>query len=309
MGPGEERPAAGGLPPADPHSTRPGARPGAGAVAPDRDGAAVASSVPAPAPGSMPPRPPPHPAPRPSSRPARRLLAVPRFAQPDDVTCGPTCLLQVFRYFGDLTPFDEILEVVRRNEDGGTLAVHLGAAALMHGYAARIASWNLRIFDPTWRGLETGALRAKLRARASWTREPKLREALTAYDEFLCAGGEVRFGLDLSPALLMRSIDRGHPVLTGLSATHLYQQVRERPRDNADDDVHGEPVGHFVVVAGYEREGRRFVVRDPHHSVPFSRTGRYSMPAERLINAILLGDSTYDAVLLELWPRGRRRRT
>lgn len=101
----------------------------------------------------------------PSSPRTRRLLSVPRFVQPDDVTCGPTCLLQVFRYFGDLTSFQEIVEVVKRNEDGGTLAVHLGAAALMHGYEARIYSWNLRIFDPTWRGLETGALRAKLRAR------------------------------------------------------------------------------------------------------------------------------------------------
>lgn len=245
----------------------------------------------------------------PSSPRTRRLLSVPRFVQPDDVTCGPTCLLQVFRYFGDLTSFQEIVEVVKRNEDGGTLAVHLGAAALMHGYEARIYSWNLRIFDPTWRGLETGALRAKLRARGTWTREKKLRDAITAYDEFLCAGGTLVFGKDLTPALLMRLIDRGHPVLTGLSATHLYQTVRERPSDNADDDVRGEQVGHFIVVAGYGRSGASFTVRDPHHTVPFSPSGRYTVGAQRLINAILLGDSTYDAVLLELWPRRRRRRT
>lgn len=239
----------------------------------------------------------------------RRLLSVPRFAQPDDVTCGPTCLLQVYRYYGDLTDFAEIVGLLRRNEDGGTLAVHLGAVALHQGYEARIWSWNLRIFDPTWKGLETGALRAKLRARAARTHERKLREALLAYDEFLCDGGSVAFGLDLTPALLVRLIDRGHPILTGCSATHLYQQVRERPHDNADDDVAGEPVGHFVVVAGYGRGGATFSVRDPHPTVPFSPSGRYTVPAQRLINSILLGDATYDAVLLELWPYGRRRPT
>src|SRR5690606_27975392 len=28
-------------------------------------------------------------------------LSVPRFAQPDDVTCGPTCLRQVLSFYGD----------------------------------------------------------------------------------------------------------------------------------------------------------------------------------------------------------------
>jgi hypothetical protein len=36
--------------------------------------------------------------------------------------------------------------------------------------------------------------------------------------------------------------------------------------------------------------------------VPATPDGRLTVSAERLINAILLGDVTYDAVLLELWP-------
>lgn len=246
---------------------------------------------------------------KPTPSPRRRLLAIPRFAQRNDVSGGPTCLLQVYRFYGDLTDFQDILEVVKRGEDGGTLAVHLGAVALHHGYEARIWSWNLRIFDPTWRRLETGGLRAKLRARAARTHERTLRDALLAYDEFLCDGGRVVFGLDLTPDLLVRLIDRGHPILTGCSATHLYQQIRERPHDNGDDDLAGEPVGHFVVVAGYGRSGSTFSVRDPHPGAPFGGNGCTTVPAQRLINAILLADATYDAVLLELWPRRRRRPT
>lgn len=238
----------------------------------------------------------------------RRMLDVPRFAQPDEVSCGPTCLLQIYRHYGDLTPFEEIAEGVARNEDGGTLAVHLGAAALHQGYAARIVSWNLRLFDPTWARLETGALRAKLRARAAVSRDAKRRAALLAYDDFLCEGGRVEFGLDLTPALLTDVLDRGHPALVGLSATHLYRHVRVRPHDNEDDDLQGEPMGHFVVVAGYVRGGAGFAVRDPYVDIPFSRTGRYTVPAQRLVNAVLLGDSTYDAVLLEIWPRRKKGR-
>ena len=238
----------------------------------------------------------------------RRLLAVPRFAQPTDVTCGPTCLLQVYRHYGDAEPFERIVSSVQRNADGGTLAVFLGLSALARGYRARIYSWNLRIFDPTWTRLTAGALRNKLRERAGAVTETKLHESLHAYDDFLREGGEVVFGIDLTPALLMRLIDRGHPILTGLSATHLYQHVRERPDDNQDDDIRGEPMGHFVVVAGYAKDGTTFTVRDPQQDVPFHATGRYAVPAQRLVNAILLGDSTYDAVLLELWPGGPLRR-
>src|SRR5262245_29372733 len=135
----------------------------------------------------------------------RRMLRVPRFAQPDECSCGPTCLLQVYRYYGDLMPFDELCEGITRHADGGTLAVHLASAALHQGYEARITSWNYRLFDPTWARLETGALRAKLRARAAVSRDRKRRGALLAYDDFLCEGGKLELGVDLTPALLMRA--------------------------------------------------------------------------------------------------------
>src|SRR5687767_8499589 len=80
-------------------------------------------------------------------------LNVQRIVQPDDVTCGPTCLRKVFAYFGDQTPLELVLEALERNEDGGTLAVFLGIAALKKNYNARIYSYDMRIFDPTWFGL------------------------------------------------------------------------------------------------------------------------------------------------------------
>jgi hypothetical protein len=41
---------------------------------------------------------------------------------------------------------------------------------------------------------------------------------------------------------------------------------------------------------------------DPSPHTPYSPTGVYPVPTERLMASILLGDSTYDAVLLVLDP-------
>lgn len=228
-------------------------------------------------------------------------LDVPRYEQPDDVSCGPTCLRQVFDFYQDPVSQDELAQAIPRNPDGGTLAVFLAIAALARGYDATIYSYNLRIFDPSWFDLAPGDLIAKLAARRSVVGEPKLIRAIDAYIEFLEHGGTVRFP-ELSPKLLVSILERGHPILVGLSATYLYRVPRERPHDNTYDDIAGEPAGHYVVVNGYERQGKRFSVCDPARDVPLEGRGHYTVPARRLLNSILLGDVTYDAVLVEIAP-------
>lgn len=238
--------------------------------------------------------------PRAVARVVSRELGVPRFEQPDDVTCGPTCLMQVYRFYGDLRALEEIRDTLVRNADGGTLAVYLGISALSHGFGATLYPFDLEIFDPTWFKLDPDDLADKLAARGD-TLRGKSRAAVFAYRDFLLLGGKIKFR-EPEPRLLVSIINRGHPVLCGLSATWLYKTPRECP-DGSYDDVRGEPSGHFVVISGYDRQGERFRVRDPSGHVPFSADGAYVIPAGRLISAILLGDQTYDAVLLEIAPR------
>ncbi|MGE3636234.1 MAG: C39 family peptidase, partial [Sandaracinaceae bacterium] len=103
--------------------------------------------------------------------------------------------------------------------------------------------------------------------------------------------------------LLKTWIARGRPIISGLSATYLYGIARDDPDTNVADDVGGEPAGHFVVIAGYREGGRRFVVSDPYKANPMAATQRYEVEERRLLNAILLGDVTYDGVLLMVDPR------
>jgi hypothetical protein len=232
-------------------------------------------------------------------------LAVQRFVQPDDTSCGPTCLRKVYDFYGLSVDGEAITAALERNEDGGTLAVFLGIAALKQGFRARIYSYDLRIFDPTWAELPAETLTERIFRRFPALADPKRLQAAGAYIRFLEMGGEICFD-ELTHRLLKRIIDRGHPVLAGLSATYLYRMARER-WDAAEgelvaDDVRGEPIGHFVVITGYDKWGRLLTVLDPHRDAPVPENGRIVVEADRLTNAILLGDMTYDAVLLEVWP-------
>lgn len=231
------------------------------------------------------------------------LLAVERLQQPDDLTCGPTSLLQTYRFYGLERDLAEIIGDVRRNPDGGTLAVYLGLAALREGMGATVYSYNLAIFDPTWERLDRDELIAHLERRASAVEGERLRRITRAYAEFLRAGGRVLLP-ELERKLLVDLLAAGRPIITGLSATYLYRTPRELHEEY--DDVRGFPVGHFVVISGYDRERDRFMVVDPSPHTPYSPSGVYPVPAERLMAAILLGDSTYDAVLLVLDPPADR---
>lgn len=228
-------------------------------------------------------------------------LGVPVLTQPDDVSCGPTCLTQVLAHHGEARSFSDIEAHVERNPDGGTLGVHLGRAALELGYRVTLYSCNLRVLDPTWAGLSADALESKLAARADVVRDARLAHVARAYVDFLHHGGEVEFD-DFDRALLVRLLRQRDPVIAGLSATYLYGTSREDPMTNLPDDVGGEPAGHFVVIDGYHDGGRRFEVLDPYPQNPFASTTRYQVDAGRLMNAILLGDVTYDGVLVVVRP-------
>lgn len=224
--------------------------------------------------------------------------------QPDDVTCGPTCLQAVYGHFGDPLPLDQVTAEVAELASGGTLGALLGTHALGRGYGATIYTCDLHLFDPTWFESDRD-LPSLLAAQAERKPRPKLRAATDAYLDFLAAGGSVRFR-PFSPQLVRDLLKKDRPILTGLSATYLYGCAREReagPRHLVYDDVAGEPMGHFVVVYAYDPETREAWLADPLHDNPLSGEKTYAVEIQRLLGAIFLGAGTYDANLLVLEPR------
>ena len=70
--------------------------------------------------------------------------------QPNDTTCGPTCLHAVYRYLGEELPLHQVIAETQALQEGGTLAVMLGCHALRRGFDVAIDTFNLQVFDPTW---------------------------------------------------------------------------------------------------------------------------------------------------------------
>ncbi len=224
-------------------------------------------------------------------------LKVPIRKQPDDVTCGPTCLHSIYGFHSDSAALEQVIKEVPMLETGGTYASRLGVHALKRGYQAEIWSFNVNIFDPTWFGLPPEQLFEKLKLQRHAKKQRKLRTASDGYMEFLQHGGILRFE-DLTPELLEYCLRGPRPVIAGLSATFLYKSAREDPKTCEYNDIKGRPTGHFVVLTGIDTEAKTVNISDPYFPNALSDQNTYTISIARVICAILLGVMTYDANLL-----------
>lgn len=223
-------------------------------------------------------------------------------SQPDDTTCGPTCLHAVYQFYNDHEDLEKLIKEVHRFEDGGTLAVWLGCHALQRGYDALLYTCNLQLFDPTWFEVEGINLCQKLRQQMRYKKEKKMMRTSHAFMDFLKLGGKIKLE-DLSRELIRKYLRQGIPILTGLSSTFLYRSARECADTLDFNDLRGTPSGHFVVLYGYNKETKHVLVADPHGMNPYSPTRKYEVPIDRVICSILLGILTYDANFLLICPR------
>lgn len=229
-------------------------------------------------------------------------LPIPILPQPDDSSCGPTCLHAVYNYYQDNIALEEVIADTRTLDDGGTLAVFLACSAMRRGYRATIYTYNLQMFDPSWFNTPETNFSECLQKQAMAKQDTKLQHATDGYLEFLALGGRLRF-TDLTTRLLRGILRRKLPVLTGLSSTYLYQDKREFGPKDEPDDIRGLPGGHFVVLSGYHRRDRTILVADPYTKNPLAAKRLYPVNIDRVICAILLGVLTYDANLLVIHPR------
>jgi len=221
-------------------------------------------------------------------------------AQPDEVTCGPTCLHALYKYYNEEVELKSVIQEVKQLKSGGTLAVMMGNHALQKGYKASIYTYNLNVFDPSWFRLSSPKMIENLRKQMKYkVKRRKLQVASRAYIQFLKAGGKLKQD-ELDENLIKNYLRKSTPILAGLSATYLYNS----PREITDrfDSIKGEPAGHFVIINGYD-EGKDCVyLADPMNPNPL-KSQYYSVSFNRLINSIMLGIVTYDANLLIIEPK------
>lgn len=225
-----------------------------------------------------------------------KILALDISRQPTDSTCGPTCLHAVYNYLEEPVSLDEVINSVEYLKAGGTLAVMLGIDALKRGLEVEIITFNLKIFDPSWFSESGINLIEKLSQQLQHKKDPKFRQASKAYIEFIKLGGTISYKT-LNEALIMHYLSQDIPVLTGLSATYLYNEKREIGDPVRFDDITGQPSGHFVVLAGIDRTLGKVNIADPLQANAYQKQN-YQVATDHLICSILLGIITYDANLM-----------
>ncbi len=223
-------------------------------------------------------------------------------AQPDDITCGPTCLHALYQYYNDEIPLKNVVTEVKSLKSGGTLAVMLGNHALKRGYKAHIYTYNLNVFDPSWFSLSSAKMVANLKKQMRYKfKSKRLQVASKAYIKFLEGGGKI-LQTELDEKLVKKYLKQSVPILTGLSATYLYGTPREIAATNKFDSIKGEPVGHFVIINGFDEPTNTVYLADPMNPNPL-KSQYYSVSFDRLLNSIMLGIVTYDANLLIIEPK------
>lgn len=231
-------------------------------------------------------------------------------AQPNDETCGATCLHALYRFYGlEDRPVMHLAKEIGRLPSGGTLAEILGSHALERGFDATIYTYHLQMFDPTWfasdgevHDPDNVIFRLKEQIKLKRKASTRLKIATRAFVRFLELGGQLKLE-DLTPRLISHYLSEGVPIIAGLSSTFLYREPRELPATNEPDDIRGYPQGHFVMLVGYDSERREVLVADPLSDNPPFYTNKYRLDIGRLVNAILLGAFTHDANLLVITPK------
>ena len=230
-------------------------------------------------------------------------------AQPNDSTCGATCLHAIYRYYGLDISHNEVISSVKKSLSGGTLATLLGTHALKQGFNVTVYTNNLYVVDPSWFDLDGSGVPelicSKLEEQLKYKHNKDLVNITEACLGYFKLGGQMRFQT-LTKELLDGFFTNNTPIMTGLSATYLYRCLREFYTDkgvSVYDDVRGGPCGHFVILCGYDNSRKHVVVADPHKENPLAHNNYYYVDINRLINAIMLGVITSDGTLVIIEPK------
>lgn len=228
------------------------------------------------------------------------LLEVARLPQPTQSSAGPTSLRMILAFHGMAVPHDEMLEVLPLDPEDGARGPQIGLAALRCGFQVTIIPYERCILRPQWSTLPPATLLEHLeRVGLDGSDAGPRGEGVLAriYADYLRAGGELRFA-PLSRELLVSYLQQHTPLIAALDAEYLYAA------STAADHEAGPRQAHFLVVGGYDAATDEFAVSDPWYDIPLANTGgRYRIPSDRLVTAVLLGAEANDAELIAIRPR------
>ncbi|HPB31539.1 MAG TPA: cysteine peptidase family C39 domain-containing protein [Candidatus Sumerlaeota bacterium] len=213
-------------------------------------------------------------------------------SQRDDFSCGAACLKMMMEYLGVSCPMETLRHMMPPIPGIGLHDTHVAMCAMKFGFTPTIYTYNYCLMHPIWNHLTDDEILEEL---VHIRDDPQSREqaiAAEGYCRYLLAGGHLIF-YPLSKELILAHFDRGLPCMAALDMAFLY--------DCMPFDEDEKRATHFIVINGYDPNKNHFHITDPWHTIPLENDdGRYSIDADRVVNAILLGQHRNDSALIVL---------
>jgi len=226
-------------------------------------------------------------------------LPLERYAQPTNVTCGPTSLRMVMNYYDKPVSQEEIMRHFTLYPGIGVLDPHMAMAAMDYGFKVKTISYNYRVIHPAWEKLPPDSLLAKLQAYLPQIKNYKDSVAAAGYIQYLKRGGRIEFQ-PLDRVLIVNYLKQGMPVIAALDMEYLYAGTIAWSAGKP------EHATHFVVIHGYNAAKDEFEISDPWYEVIIpNENGHYFAPAARVLTAILLGFQVNDGDLIIVEKAGK----
>lgn len=205
-------------------------------------------------------------------------LNVPRFKQ-TKMMCGPYALKQIFAYYGDDIDIKEIIKKTKARIDYGLWLSSIISLAKERNYKINFHTNSLKALDFSWERLSSKKIVQKLKRRLKSKKKQVVN--YKGFIEYFSKGGKVDFR-PITKELVKKYLDKKIPVLISVNSTYFYK--RKRKYKDKFDDIKGSEVGHFLVIAGYDKN--RFYVVDPNFTAP--KNGKYWVKQDYLIVSTLI---------------------
>lgn len=202
------------------------------------------------------------------------------------MSCGPNCLLNVYKKLGIDTDLEKILKQLEVTESDATHVPQLARHVNNLGLENIILSSCTHTVSADWKdksGKEIIELLKKWTShnhKNSW-----LRDALFL-QYYLQEGGELKI-LDLTTKIFDEYLNDGYYLINCVEESWLWGKRKIKGEQNYDS-TKGLVTGHFVVV--YGKEDDKYLISDPYPTNIKNRDGLYKVSKDKLLVSTLIWD-------------------
>lgn len=204
----------------------------------------------------------------------------------DSNACGPFCLLNIYKYFGNDKGIDDIYRDLNVTPAEMTYLSQLARSLNNNGYKTTIVSCVPYYLSYAWNKLTKPELidRLKLWLTHNVTNGWKHDCLQTLF--YLQEGGTILIE-DINSQIIDEELEKGRVIVCCVIDSWLWED-KKLPQKTTFDDIKGSGGGHFVVVYGKTQDS--YLISDPYPTNKPSKHGLYETKKDHLLTCVLMNN-------------------